>query len=76
MHQKFAWTNSAQHSYLYLFLVGLPICEGSDPSLCLAYCATFIFLVLFIFLLRQGMLRQKTVVVDKGKGKLVAVVEP
>ncbi|KAL6321990.1 hypothetical protein AAG906_035910 [Vitis piasezkii] len=39
-------TNSAQHSYLYLFLAGLPSSEGSDPSLCSAYCATFIFLVL------------------------------
>ena len=37
------------------------------PSLCLSYCTTFIFLVLLIFLLRRRMLRQKTVVVDKGK---------
>ena len=45
------------------------------PSLYLSYCTTFIFLVLLIFLLTRRMLRQKTVVVDKGKGKLVAVVE-
>ncbi|RVW82590.1 Leucine-rich repeat receptor protein kinase MSP1 [Vitis vinifera] len=42
----------------------------------IALSATFIFLVLLIFFLRWRMLRQDTVVLDKGKDKLVTAVEP